>query len=61
MCDITNLPPPLGNLSSVHPMLWRVAPLGDPQVATMVIRDTDSQVSEAGLHPSPAVGWGVEG
>lgn len=46
VCDITNLPPPLGNLSSVHPMIWRVAPLGDPQVATMVIRDTDSQVSQ---------------
>ncbi|XP_050715764.1 uncharacterized protein LOC126998320 [Eriocheir sinensis] len=46
VCDVTNLPPPLGNLSSVHPMIWRVAPLGDPQVDTMIVRDTDSQVTQ---------------
>ncbi|XP_071536832.1 uncharacterized protein [Panulirus ornatus] len=46
VCDVTNLPPPLGNLSLVHPMMWRVAPLGDPQVTAMIVRDSDSQVSE---------------
>nr|XP_045587714.1 uncharacterized protein LOC123749642 [Procambarus clarkii] len=46
VCDVTNLPPPLGNISGVHPMMWRVAPLGDPQLAALMVRDTDSQVSE---------------
>ncbi|XP_069955104.1 uncharacterized protein [Cherax quadricarinatus] len=46
VCDITNLPPPLGNISGVHPTMWRIAPLGDPQVTALMVRDTDSQVSE---------------
>ncbi|KAK8729825.1 hypothetical protein OTU49_008343 [Cherax quadricarinatus] len=46
VCDITNLPPPLGNISHVHPMMWRIAPLGDPQVTALMVRDSDSQVSE---------------
>ncbi|KAG0716038.1 hypothetical protein GWK47_010547 [Chionoecetes opilio] len=44
ICDVTNLPSPLGNLSNVHPMMWRMVPLGDPQVAAMMVRDTDSQL-----------------
>ncbi|XP_045139141.1 uncharacterized protein LOC123520688 isoform X2 [Portunus trituberculatus] len=49
ICDITSLPHPLGNLSNVHPMMWRVVPLGDSEVAAMLIRDTDSQVSQREL------------
>lgn len=44
ICDVTNLPPPLGSLTHIHHMMWRVAPLGDPQVAALMVRDTDSQV-----------------
>ncbi|XP_042875613.1 uncharacterized protein LOC122255530 [Penaeus japonicus] len=45
VCDVENLPPPLGNVSAVHPMLWRALPLGDLQVAAMIVRDTDSPIS----------------
>ncbi|XP_042231099.1 uncharacterized protein LOC121872423 [Homarus americanus] len=44
VCDITNLPPPLGNLSLINPMMWRLAPLGDFQVAAIMVRDSDSQI-----------------
>ncbi|XP_071536744.1 uncharacterized protein [Panulirus ornatus] len=44
VCDITGLPPPLGDLSLVNGMMWRIAPLGDPQVAGMMVRDTDSKI-----------------
>ncbi len=47
LCDIASMPPALGNLASVNPMLWRVLPLGDPQVAAMLVRDSDSTVGEA--------------
>ncbi|KAK8407552.1 hypothetical protein O3P69_002244 [Scylla paramamosain] len=46
ICDITSLPHPLGNLSNVHPMMWRLAPLGDSKISAMLIRDTDSQVTQ---------------
>ncbi|XP_069180266.1 uncharacterized protein [Procambarus clarkii] len=46
ICDVTNLPQPLGNISGLHPMMWRTAPLGDPQLTHLMVRDTDSQVSE---------------
>nr|XP_045604917.1 uncharacterized protein LOC123762450 [Procambarus clarkii] len=46
ICDVTNLPPPVGNISGLHPMMWRTAPLGDPQLTHLMVRDTDSQVSE---------------
>ncbi|XP_071536739.1 uncharacterized protein [Panulirus ornatus] len=46
VCDITGLPPPLGDLSQVHRAMWRLAPLGDPQVVTLIVRDLDSQVTE---------------
>ncbi|XP_069945653.1 uncharacterized protein [Cherax quadricarinatus] len=44
VCDITRLPPPLGDLSAVNPMMWRVAPLGDVQVTVLQLRDTDSMI-----------------
>ena len=40
ICDIINLPFPLGNKR-----LWRVAPLGDRQVIRFASRDSDSKVS----------------
>ncbi|KAK3872242.1 hypothetical protein Pcinc_022669 [Petrolisthes cinctipes] len=46
ICDVTNLPPPLGSLTIIHHMMWRVAPLGDPLVAALMVRDSDSKVSE---------------
>ena len=46
VCDVENLPPPLGNIeSSVIPMLWRSAPMGDPTVKRLAVRDSDSVVS----------------
>lgn len=46
ICDIMNLPFPLGNVSSSNERLWRVAPLGDMQVIRFISRDSDSKVSE---------------
>ncbi|KAK8407541.1 hypothetical protein O3P69_002234 [Scylla paramamosain] len=46
ICDITSLPHPLGNLSNVHPMMWRLAPLGDSKISALLIRDTDSRVTQ---------------
>ena len=48
VCDVQDLPPPLGDVSAVHPMLWRTLPLGEGQVAAMLVRDTDSPVSGNG-------------
>ncbi|XP_069161040.1 uncharacterized protein [Procambarus clarkii] len=45
VCDATTLPPPLGNLSLVLPSVWRIAPLGDPQVDAMMVRDLDSAIT----------------
>ncbi|KAG7159088.1 uncharacterized protein LOC121877937 isoform X2 [Homarus americanus] len=45
LCDVTNLPQPLGNLTGIHRMMWRVVPLGDPQLRALMIRDTDSAIS----------------
>ncbi|XP_069976118.1 uncharacterized protein [Penaeus vannamei] len=45
VCDVQDLPPPLGDVSAVHPMLWRTLPLGEGQVAAMLVRDTDSPIS----------------
>lgn len=44
ICDVTNLPEGLRNLSDVQPRLWRVAPLGDPLVDVFLSRDIDSEV-----------------
>ncbi|XP_063589656.1 uncharacterized protein LOC134766655 [Penaeus indicus] len=41
VCDVHRLPA-LGDVRDVNPMLWRAAPLGDPQVAALTIRDVDS-------------------
>ncbi|XP_042868648.1 uncharacterized protein LOC122250963 [Penaeus japonicus] len=41
VCDVRSLPT-LGDVREVNPMLWRVAPLGDPQVAALSVRDVDS-------------------
>ncbi|ROT81739.1 hypothetical protein C7M84_025098 [Penaeus vannamei] len=41
VCDVQRLPA-LGDVRDVNPMLWRAAPLGDPQVATLTVRDVDS-------------------
>ncbi|KAG7163831.1 hypothetical protein Hamer_G019100 [Homarus americanus] len=46
VCDITNLPPPLGNLSLLLPSMWRLSPLGDPQVAAIMVRDLDSAITD---------------
>ena len=46
ICDVKNLPPPLGNIeSSLIPTLWRSAPMGDPTVSRLAVRDTESVVS----------------
>lgn len=45
VCDVEDLPPPLGDVSAVHPTMWRTLPLGESQVAAMLVRDTDSPVS----------------
>jgi len=45
ICDVENLPPPLGNLAAADPMLWRSAPMGDSTVARFAVRDTDSVFS----------------
>lgn len=49
ICDVTALPDPLRILPQVHPMMWRVAPLGDPRVVSLLVRDTDSKVSNNGV------------
>nr|XP_045589397.1 uncharacterized protein LOC123751334 isoform X2 [Procambarus clarkii] len=46
VCDVGNLPLPLGNITNIHPMMWRVAALGDPQLETLMVRDTDMPVSK---------------
>lgn len=38
--------PTLGNIHKVHPMMWRLAPMNDPQVDVMLVRDSDSQISQ---------------
>ncbi|XP_047499125.1 uncharacterized protein LOC125045739 [Penaeus chinensis] len=45
VCDVEDLPPPLGDVSAIHPTMWRTLPLGESQVAAMVVRDTDSPIS----------------
>ena len=45
ICDVENLPPPLGNLAAADPMLWRSAPMGDSTVSRFAVRDSDSAVS----------------
>ncbi|XP_066943582.1 uncharacterized protein [Macrobrachium rosenbergii] len=46
ICDVTNLPQPLYNISNVNPMLWRISPLGDPKVGSLLVRDSDSKLTE---------------
>ncbi|XP_064094674.1 uncharacterized protein LOC135206989 [Macrobrachium nipponense] len=46
ICDVTNLPQPLSNISKVNPMFWRIAPLGDPKVGSLLVRDSDSKLTE---------------
>ncbi|CAL4113216.1 unnamed protein product [Meganyctiphanes norvegica] len=44
ICDVKSLPT-LGNIHKVQPIMWRLAPLGDPQVDILLVRDPDSQIS----------------
>ena len=44
ICDITNLPAGL-DLSNSNPLMWRMAPLGDPQVEVFIARDLDTMVN----------------
>nr|XP_027215802.1 uncharacterized protein LOC113808569 [Penaeus vannamei] len=41
ICDVTNLPS-LGNVTSIHNMVWRALPLGDERVSAFFVRDSDS-------------------
>ncbi|ROT72303.1 hypothetical protein C7M84_009324, partial [Penaeus vannamei] len=45
--DVTNLPS-LGNVTSIHNMVWRALPLGDERVSAFFVRDTDSLLLERG-------------
>lgn len=47
ICDVTNLPS-LGNVTSIHNMVWRALPLGDERVSAFFVRDTDSLLLERG-------------
>ncbi|XP_042861095.1 uncharacterized protein LOC122246532 [Penaeus japonicus] len=44
ICDVTNLPPPLGDVTSINPRMWRFLPMSDGHLSAMVVRDSDSQV-----------------
>eukprot|EP00095_Tigriopus_kingsejongensis_P001459 maker-scaffold288_size220435-snap-gene-0.9 protein:Tk01459 transcript:maker-scaffold288_size220435-snap-gene-0.9-mRNA-1 annotation:"hypothetical protein DAPPUDRAFT_96285" len=45
ICDAGKLPN-LGNVTLVHPLLWRFLPAMDPQVEVMFSRDLDSRISD---------------
>nr|XP_027215805.1 uncharacterized protein LOC113808572 [Penaeus vannamei] len=47
ICDVTNLPS-LGNVTSIHNMVWRALPLGDERVSAFFVRDSDSILLERG-------------
>ncbi|XP_047479822.1 uncharacterized protein LOC125032608 isoform X2 [Penaeus chinensis] len=47
ICDVTQLPS-LGNVTSIHNMIWRTLPLGDERVSAFFVRDTDSLLLERG-------------
>ncbi|XP_037795149.1 uncharacterized protein LOC119590551 isoform X2 [Penaeus monodon] len=46
ICDVTNLPPPLGNVTEVNPSMWRFLAMGDDMLSAMAVRDTDSKITE---------------
>ncbi|KAK7083244.1 hypothetical protein SK128_006725 [Halocaridina rubra] len=46
VCDVSNLPNPLFNITQVLPTMWRIVPLGDPTVDVLLVRDTDMMFSE---------------
>ncbi|XP_068206269.1 uncharacterized protein [Palaemon carinicauda] len=46
VCDVTNLPFPLYNISRVYPTVWRISPLGDPTVDVLIVRDSDMKYME---------------
>ncbi|XP_047471543.1 uncharacterized protein LOC125026981 [Penaeus chinensis] len=46
LCDVTNLPPPLGDVTEVNPRMWRFLAMGDEMLSVMVVRDTDSKITE---------------
>ncbi|CAL4065141.1 unnamed protein product [Meganyctiphanes norvegica] len=46
LCDVTRVPERFGDgLENIHPQMWRFAPMGDPQVQVLLIRDIDSLVN----------------
>ncbi|CAL4063259.1 unnamed protein product [Meganyctiphanes norvegica] len=45
VCDVTSLPGIHDQLMNIHPQMWRFAPMGDPQVQILLVRDIDSLVS----------------
>ena len=45
ICDASSLPSPLDDIRDIYPFLWRVAPIGDPLVDVVLIRDSDAVVS----------------
>ena len=47
VCDVSDLPPPLSNISAMPPSFWRFAVLGDPRVDDVIFRDADSGVKLA--------------
>lgn len=44
ICDVTNLPS-LGDVTSIHNMIWRALPLGDAKLSAFFVRDSDALVS----------------
>ena len=49
ICDVTNLPHGIGDVTLTNPMMWRSTPMGDSQVDRFIVRDTDSKVEGKNL------------
>ncbi|XP_047479827.1 uncharacterized protein LOC125032611 [Penaeus chinensis] len=45
VCDVTNLPS-LGDVTSIHNMIWRALPLGDARLSAFFVRDSDALLLE---------------
>ncbi|XP_037801800.1 uncharacterized protein LOC119596566 [Penaeus monodon] len=45
ICDVTNLPS-LGDVTSIHNMIWRALPLGDAKLSAFFVRDSDALLLE---------------
>ncbi|XP_069975263.1 uncharacterized protein, partial [Penaeus vannamei] len=45
ICDVTNLPPPLDDVTEVNPRMWRFVAIGDELLSAMIVRDSDSKIT----------------